>query len=62
MDNVINKHIYDYNKKFRNFNCWCIIQNDYFCERINLAQKFVPDIVKLQEVIRRYNSGQNDLV
>ena len=33
IDNIINKHIYDYNKKFLNFNCWCIIQNGYFCEK-----------------------------
>ena len=34
IDNVINKHIYDYNKKFHTFSCWCNIQNDYFVKRI----------------------------
>ena len=63
IDNVINKHIYDYNKKFVNFDCWCIIQNGYFCEKINLIQKFVPDIIKMQEgIVSRYNCRQNDLV
>ena len=30
IDNVIIEHIYDYNKKFPNFDCWCIIQNGFF--------------------------------
>ena len=25
IDNVIKKHIYDYNKKFLDFSCWCKI-------------------------------------
>ena len=63
IDNIINKHIYDYSKKFLSFDCWCIIQNDYFCERIKLVLKFVPDIVKIQEkIIGRHNCRQNDLV
>ena len=63
IDNVLNKHIYDYNEKFDNFDCWCIIQNGYFCEKINLIRKFVPDIIKIQEeIIRRNKCGQDDLV
>ena len=63
IDNVINKHIYDYNKIFFNFDCWCIIQNGYFCEKIKLVWKIVPDIIKIQEkMLRRYNCRQNDLV
>ena len=27
INDVINKHIYDYQKIFHNFGCWCIIQN-----------------------------------
>ena len=33
IDNVINKHIYDYNKKFHAFSGLCKIQNNYFCEK-----------------------------
>ena len=63
IDNVINKHIYDYNKKFLNFDCWCIIQNGYFCEKNKVIWKTVPDVIKIQEkIIRRYNCRQNDLV
>ena len=63
IDNIINKHIYDYKKKFRNFDCWCIIQNGYFCEKNKVIWKIVPDIIKIQEkIIRRYNCRQNDLV
>ena len=63
IDNIINEHIYDYNKKFHNFNCWCIIQNGYFSEKINLIQKFVPDFIEIQEeIIRRFICRQNDLV
>ena len=63
IDTVLNKHICDYNKKFHNFDCWCILQNEYFCEKINLIRKFVPDIVKIQaEIIRRYKCRLNDLV
>ena len=63
IDNVINNHVYDYNKKFHNFDCWCIIQNGYFCEKINLIKKFVPDIIKIQkEIIKRYRCKQDDLV
>ena len=55
IDNVLNKHVCDYNKKFHNFDCWCIIQNDYFCEKNNLIRRIVPDIVKIQaKIIRRY--------
>ena len=63
IDNVLNKHICNYNKKFRNFDCWCIIQNDYFCEKNILIRKIVPDIVKIQaEKIRRNKCRLNDLV
>ena len=62
IDNVINKHIYDYNKKFLNFDCWCIIQNGYFCEKNKVIWKIVPDIIEIQEKIMRYNCRQNDLV
>ena len=63
IDNVINKRVYDYNKNSYNFHCWCMIQNGYFCEKINLIQKFVPDIIKIQEeIIKRYKCRQDDLV
>ena len=63
IDNVLNKHICDYNKKFHKFDCWCIIQNGFFCEKINLIRKFVPRNIKFQEkIIKRYNCRQNDLV
>ena len=51
IDNVIKKHICVYNKKFLNFNCCCIIQNGYFCEKTKLIWHFVPDIIKIQDKI-----------
>ena len=63
INKVKNKHIYDYNKKIRNFDCWCIIQNGYFCEKNKVIWKNVPDIINTQEKkIRKYNCRQNDLV
>ena len=62
INNVINKHIYDYNKKFLNFMCWCKIQNDYFCEKINM--KWIDTLnIKIQnEIISRRNCNQSDLI
>ena len=63
IDNVKNKHIYDYRKKFRNFDCWCIIQNKYCREKNRVIWHFVPDIIKIQEkIIKRYDCEQDDLV
>ena len=62
-DNVVNKHIYDYNKKFLDFSCWCKTQNEFFCEKNKIIWKIVPDVIKIQEkIIKRYNCRQNDLV
>ena len=61
IDNIINKHIYDYKKIFHNFDCWCIIRNEYFCEKNRVSWKLVPDMIIIQEeIIRRYKCGQND--
>ena len=63
IDNVINKHIYDYNKKFHAFGCWCKIQNDYFCEKNKEIWKIVPYTIKIKEkIIKRYSCRQIDLV
>ena len=63
IDNFINKHNYDYKKILHNFDCWCLIQNDYFPEKNRVIWKFVPNIIKIQEeIIRRYKCRQNDLV
>ena len=44
IDNIINKRIYEYNKNFLNFVCWCKLQNGYFCEKFNLGWINAPDI------------------
>ena len=63
IDNVINKHIYDYNKKFHTFSCWCKIQNDYFCEKNKVIWDSLPHAIKIKEkIIKRYNCRQDDLV
>ena len=63
IDNIINKHIYDYNKKFYDFGCWCKIQNDYFCEKNWVIWDSLPHAIKIMEkIIKRYNCRQNDLV
>ena len=61
--NIINKHIYKYNKKFCEFECWCKIQNDRFCEKNWVMWDRPPHVNKIMEkIIRRYNCRQNDLV
>ena len=63
IDNIINKHIRDYKQKFREFDCWCIIQNISFTEKYKIVGTHVPEIIKIQEkIIRRYNCNHNDLV
>ena len=63
IDNIINKHIYDYNKKFYDFGCWCNIQNDYFCEKNRVIWDSLPHAIKIMEkIIKRYNCRQDDLV
>ena len=62
IDNVINKHIYDYKKKFHDFICWCKIQNEYFCEKINMQRIDAPNIKIQNDIISRRNCNQNDLI
>ena len=51
IDNIINKLIYDYNKKFHDFGCWCKIQNDYFCEKNWVIWDSRPHAIKIKEKI-----------
>ena len=63
IDIAINKHIYDYNKEFINFDCSSNIQNESFCEKSKLVWTFVPDIIEIQEkIIKRYDCNRNDFV
>ena len=62
IDNVINKHIFDYNRNFLDFICWCKIQNDYFCEKINMQWIDAPNIKIQKDIVSRRNCNQNDLV
>ena len=62
IDNIINKHIFDYNKKFLNFDCWCKIQSGYFCEKINLVWINNPNIKIQEKIIFNHNCNQNDFV
>ena len=61
-DNVINKHIFDYNRKFLDFIFWCKIQNNYFCEKIDMQWIDAPNIKIQKDIISRRNCNQNDLV
>ena len=62
IDNTINKHIYDYKKKFHKFNCWCIIKDEYFCEKINMQLVDAPNIKIQNDIIYRRKYNQKDLV
>ena len=62
IDNIINKHIYEYNKKFLNFVCWCEVQNGYFCEKFSLKWINAPDIKIQKEIITLRDCKQNDFV
>ena len=61
-DNTINTHIYDYRKFFHKFSCCCIIQNEYFCEKINMRLVDAPNIKIQNEIISRRKCNQEDLV
>ena len=66
IDNVLNKYVCAYKKNFHIFHHLCIIQNEYFCERIRFAPDVVEnhgELIKIQEeIIRRYKCKQDDLV
>ena len=65
IDNIINKHIYDYNKKFHDFSCWCKIQNDYIFEKNWVMWDSSPHVcdIKIKEkIMKRYGCRQNELV
>ena len=62
IDNIINEHIYDYNKKFLNFVCWFKVQKAYFCEKIIMQWIDVPNFKIQKEIISRRNCNQNDLM
>ena len=63
IDNIINKHIYDYNKNFYGFTCWYNIQNDRFSEKNKIIWPSLPRANKIMEnVIKRYNCRENDLI
>ena len=66
IDNVLNKYVCDYDKKFRKFVFFCIIQNEYFCERIRFVPNTVAihgELIEIQEkIIKRYKCRQDDLV
>ena len=62
INSIINKHIYDYKKIFRNVDCWCITRNEFFRGKIKVICKYVTDNIKIQEeIIRRYKCSQDDL-
>ena len=62
IDNVINKQIFDYNKKFLNFDCWCKIQSGYFCEKVNLVWINSPNNKIQEKIISNHNCNQNEFV
>ena len=63
IDDVINKHIYDYNTRFVNYICWCKIQNEYFSDNYRVIWHTSPKAIKIKEkIIKRHNCQQNDLV
>ena len=48
IDNTIIKHVYDYNKKFIDFVCWCKIQNNHFYEKL-IWDGWMNQILKLKK-------------
>ena len=62
IDNNINKQIFDYNKKFLDFACWCKIQNGYFCEKNNLVWINSPSFKIQEKILSGHNCNHNDFV
>ena len=62
IDNIINKHIYDYTKKFLNFVSWCKIQNGFFCEKVNFAWISSPDIKNQGKKLTDHKCNQIEFV
>ena len=54
--------MFDYNKKFLAFVCWCKKQNGYFCEKINLVWINSPNIKIQEKIISDHNCNHNDFV
>ena len=62
IDNVLNEHITDYNKKFLNFVCYWEIQNENFCYKINFGWINRPNIQIGEKLIKRYDCSQRVFV
>ena len=60
IDDTINKYVYDYNKKFIDFVCWCIIQNNHFCKKFNLGWMDESNIEVQEKIIKKHNCKQDD--
>ena len=61
MDNTINKYVYDYNKKFIDFVCWCKIQNNHFYEKkIKMGWMDESNIEVQEKIMRKHNFKQDD--
>ena len=59
IDNTINKYVLDYNKKFIDFACWCKIQNNHFCEKINMGWMDESNIEVQEKIIKKHNCKQD---
>ena len=60
IDNIINKYVYDYNKKFIDFLCWCKIRNNHFYEKINMGWMDESNIEVQEKIIKKHKCKQDD--
>ena len=60
IDNTINKYVYDYNKKFIDFVCWCKIQNNRFFEKTNMGWMDESNIEVQEKIKKKHNCKQDD--
>ena len=60
IDNTIKKYVYDYNKEFIDFVCWCKIQINHFSEKFKMGRMDESNIEFQEEIIKKHHCKQDD--
>ena len=60
MDNTINNFVYDYNKNFIDFVCWCKLQKNHFNEKIYMGWMNESNIGVHEKNMKKHNFKLDD--